>query len=253
MPFFKKRTNPKKRARRPVKRKVARIPRNVSGNFFTLRCRVPFTIKRSHMSSLDAGELVFNMVHAPWRNLDTGTQNMLYHEDFTKLLTLYQNYKLGRIDYTIRRPKQWVNQNQSAGGDMIIQPTIECGSQVLHSVQMMAADNVTNVVQGSVNYVPRVLLRTPSSWKEAVDNQDRRFHVHGYKTHFKRTWLPSTRFEKRYRSTTIETDQDIACGGLCLMCKDDSLVPEFNYESPENDQVMFEGFADVYMNYCRRT
>jgi len=229
-----------------------RINRPISGNYFTLRCRVPFTILRSQMSTLPDNSLQFNFVNAPWRNLNTDTSNRLYHTDFVQMEPLYQQYKLGKIEYCIRRPNQFINQTQTQGGDMTIRPTVSFGTQVLHSTQMMAADGVSNVIQGSVNYTPRVLLRVPNSWTEAVDNQDRRFKVHGYKTFVKRTWLPATGFEKHWRSTVTETEQDVGCGGLTIMVKNKNMVPEYPEEQVAT-QVMFEGYADVYMNYCRRT
>jgi len=229
-----------------------KIQRPISGNFFSLKCRIPFTLIRSNFQVNPDNSLQFNFVNAPWNPLDQTTVNRFYHPDFVAIQNLYQQYKLGKIEYCIRRPKVFWNQNQSQGGDLIVNNTVPFGTQVLHSTQMIAADSVSNIIQGSVNMTPRVLLRVPTSWDEAIDNQDKRFHAHGYKTYVKRTWLPATRFEKSWRSTVTGTEQDIACGGLTIMLKNKNLVPGHNEEA-ELTQVLFEGYADVYMNYCRRT
>jgi hypothetical protein len=198
--------------------------------------------------TLNADEsLSFNFVNAPWRNVSTDAQNRLYDNDFVLAMNLYQQYKLARVDYTIRRPSQW-----AASGQGIIKPSQSFGTQVLHTRQVMTANGTTGSVESTAAISQHILTTSPTSWKEAVDNQSTTFHVHGYKTQCKRTWLPGCYFEKRWRNKNVGTDQELASGGLLLLVKQEYLVPEVA-TNLNAAQIMFEGYADVFINYCRRT
>lgn len=236
----------KKRAGTVSKRKLG-IYRNVSSNTFTLKCRVPFEIKRSEMVLNSDNSLSFNFVNAPWRNVSTSAQNRLYDADFLSGMALYQQYKLARVDYCVRRPLQWMNTGNSA-----VAPSQSFGSQILHTRQVLTANGQTGSIESTAAIEQHIMTSSPTSWKEAVDGQSTTFHIHGYKRECKRTWLPGCYFEKRWRNKNTGTDQELACGGLLLMVKDNNILPD-GIGSPENAQVMFEGYADVFINYCRRT
>ena len=228
------------------------IYRNVSSNILTIKCRVPFAIRYDETipqaaNQVQDGSRHFNFLHAPWKNLDVTTINRLYNADFVAALQLYQMYRLARVDYTIRRPKQWLSTGSTA-----IAPTESCGSEVLHTYLGNAVDTTTSEIQSTSAILPRINTNMPTTWQEGVDNQSSRFHIHGYKTHFKRTWLPSTPFEKKFRNKELAQDQELAFGGLHLRIKNAAIVPNAA-GTPANAQIMFEGFADVYMNYSRRT
>ena len=236
----------KKRSRYVKRPRKQGIYRNVSSNIMTVKCRVPFEIRRDEMTMNADESLTFNFVNAPWRNVSTTSQNRLYHDDFTKVMYLYQQYKLARVDYCIRRPKQYLS------GSTTIDPTQSFGTQVLHTRQCLTANASTDAVESTAAISQHILTTSPTSWKEAVDNQSTTFHVHGYKRECKRTWLPACYFEKRWRNKNVGTDQELASGGLMLMIKQQSIVPEIA-GTLGNAQIMFEGYADVYINYCRRT
>jgi len=219
----------------------------------SLKCRVPITLKYSDFNVRPDNSIAFSFVNAPWRNLSTTTNNRLFDSDFVAVLPLYQQYKLGKIEYCLRRPKQFFNQNVNNGTDIICDPIESFGTEILHSRMVNAADVTTNVVQGTANLQPRMILQESTSWAEAVDNQGSRFHIHGYKTQVKRTWLPATPFERLWRNRDSSVDQDHACGGLHIAIKNKAIVPNVTAMLPTSDQVMIEGYADVYMNFCRRT
>lgn len=254
MAFTKKRVFKKKAVKRPYKKKAVKkmpIYRNVSSNVLTIKCRVPFELKYSDFNLRPDNSIAFDFVNAPWRNLSVTTNNRLYNSDFVAVLPLYQQYRLAKVEYCLRRPKQFLN--QQTGGDIITSPLESMGTEILHSRMVMAADATTNVVQGTANLQPRMILQEPVTWKEAVDNQSSRFHIHGYKTFVKRTWLPGTPFEKLWRNRDTSVDQDHACGGLHICIKNKAIIPELTALVPTSAQVMVEGYADVYVNYCRRT
>lgn len=235
----------KKRSRYVKRPRKQGIYRNVSSNTLTLKCRVPFEIRRDAMDLQADNSLTFNFVNAPWRNVSVTSQNRLYDNDFVLAMNLYQQYKLARVDYCIRRPKQYL------AGETL-DPTQSFGTQVLHTRQVITANGTTNAVESTAAISQHILTTAPTSWKEAVDNQSTTFHVHGYKRECKRTWLPACYFEKRWRNKNVGTDQELASGGLLLMVKNSSIVPEVA-GTLGNAQIMFEGYADVYINYCRRT
>ena len=243
-------SNYKPKRRYPTKQGIYK---NVTSNVLTVKVRQPFTIRYDEMIQQTSGQIQddsihFNFLNAPWKNLNTTTVNRLYDVDFVNALTLYQKYKLARIDYTIRRPNQWVNNSNTS----ITEPLQSCGTEVLHTYLGVKADSVTNGIQSTADIVPRINTNMPTTWKEGVDNQSQRFHIHGSKKTFKRTWLPATPFEKKWRDKELAQDQEICFGGLHLRIKNESIVPNAAGQLA-NSQVMFEGYADVYMNFCKRT
>ena len=154
MAFKKKPQFKKKAAKRPYKKrafvprpKKQGIYRNVTSNIFTLKCRVPFEIKRSDMTQNADQSLSFNFVNAPWRNVSVSAQNRLYDADFLSGMALYQQYKLARIDYCVRRPLQWMNTGNSA-----VAPTQSCGSQILHTRQVMTANGNTGSIESTAGF-----------------------------------------------------------------------------------------------------
>jgi hypothetical protein len=240
------------RRKAPARRRPAKkgIYRNVTSNILSVKCRVPFTIRYDEMflqtsGQTQDGSLHFNFINAPWRSINTDTVNRLYNSDFVSALALYQMYRLARVEYTIRRPRQYL-----AG--VTLDPAESCGTEVLHTYMSNAADGVTNAIQSTVNLQPRINTSMPTSWIESVDNQSSRFHIHGTKQLIKRTWLPSTPFERKFRNKDIATDQELAFGGLHLRIKNKAIIP-ISAGTPANAQIMFEGYADVFMNYSRRT
>jgi hypothetical protein len=236
----------KKRARYSKRPRKQGIYKNVSSNVLTIKCRVPFEIRRDEMVKNADDSLSFNFVNAPWRNVSTTTQNRLYDADFLSGIALYQQYKLARVEYIVRRPKQYL------GASTTIDPTQSFGSQILHTRQVMTANGTTSSIESTAAISQHIMTSSPTSWKEAIDGQSTTFHVHGYKRECKRTWLPGCYFEKRWRNKNVGTDQELACGGMLLMVKQDSIVPEIA-GTLGNAQVMFEGYADVFINFCRRT
>lgn len=233
------------RKRRPYKKKG--IYKNVSSNIQSIKVRVPFEIRRDEMTKNSAdNSLRFSFVNSPWRNVSTTSQNRLFSNDFLLVMGLYQQYKLARVNYVIRRPLQYLSNSS------VVAPTESFGTQVLHSRQVITANGTTNIVEGSTAITQSILLTEPTTWTEAVDNQSTTFHVHGYKRSCNRTWLPGSPFEKRWRNKNVTTDQELASGGLLLMIKSESIIPNAA-GTPANAQIMFEGYADVFMNYCRRT
>lgn len=242
----------RRRRRRFAPKKLKGIYSNVSSNVLTIKCRIPFAIRYDETipqasNQVQDGSRHFNFLNAPWRNLNTTTVNRLYNPDFVAALQLYQMYRLARVEYTIRRPKQYLSTGQT-----VIGPTESCGTEMLHTYLGNAADSTTTEIQSTAAILPRINTNMPTTWQEGVDNQSSRFHIHGYKTQFKRTWLPSTPFEKKFRNKEIAQDQDICFGGLHLRIKNAALIPNAA-GTPQNAQIMFEGFADVWMNYSRRT
>lgn len=191
--------------------------------------------------------LSFNFVNAPWRNVSTTAQNRLYDADFLSGMALYQQYKLARVEYCVRRPQQWMGT-----GNTVVAPSQSFGSQILHTRQVLTANSNTGSIESTAAIEQHIMTSSPTSWKEAVDGQSTTFHIHGYKRECKRTWLPGSYFEKRWRNKNTGTDQELACGGMLLMIKQESIVPEAA-GSLASAQVMFEGYADVFINYCRRT
>jgi len=228
--------------------------RNVSENTLTIKCRVPFHLNYNHFTVLADDSLEFNFLNAPWLNVSaSGTgANRLYNEDFQHAMNLFQSYKLARVDYHFRRPDIMVNSADPDRSSDTHKQSVSWGTEVLHTRMVDKPDGTTGTLQATVDLQPRMVTASGgSTWREMVDNQDKRFHIHGTRNYVKRTWLPATFQERKLRDKQY-SDQEHICGGLSVRFKNKTVVPGLTYV-PLNTQVMVEGYALVYMNFSRRT
>ena len=240
------------RRRRPYRKRG--LYKNVTGNTLTVKCRVPFHLNYSYFTVLADDSLEFNFLNAPWLNIQsTGTgPNKFYNQDFQHAMQLYQSYKLSRIDYHMRRPDIAINNVDPDRAAETHKQIVSWGTEILHTRMVDKPDGTTGVLQATVDLSPRMVTESGgSTWRELVDNQDKRFHMHGTRNYVKRTWLPATFQEKKLRDKQY-SDQEHICGGLSVRFKHKTLVPGL-VAVPQDGQIMLEGYADVYMNFSRRT
>lgn len=240
------------RKRRPYRKKG--LYKNVSSNTLTVKCRVPFHLNYNYFTALADDSLEFNFLNAPWLNVQsTGTgANRFFNQDFQSAMQLYQSYRLARIDYHMRRPDILYNQSGSDRAGETHKQNVAWGTEILHTRMVDKPDTTTGVLQATVDLSPRMVTESGgSTWREMVDNQDKRFHMHGTRNYVKRTWLPATYQERKLRDKQY-SDQEHICGGLSVRFKNKTIIPGISTE-PASGQVMLEGYADVYMNFSRRT
>jgi len=243
------------RKKRAVKPKVNKFIRpKYAEQVQYLKARVNYQLKETDFINVADGSMYNIQYQCPWQNVSATTTNRCYSKDFENMIgnnstviqPLYQRYKLTCIVYEFRRPK--ITYTSS---DVPFYPTTMCGTQICHGKEVYAPNSSTGVVEPVANLAPRIIHSTPSNWTEAVDNLSSQFHIHGFKTAFKRVWKPATPYEKRWRDYT-NGDREIPTGSLYISLKDQMALPERTGTTIPGDSVLFDVTATIYMAFKKR-
>lgn len=254
-------------AYRKYRGKARGVPRALTngGNYMVKKTRVMKQLTYNQLADMSTGDgKKFNIYFAPWQNVNVvppttagttgfGYANLFYSDDINKEFTGNRNYNLFRLKgvyMEIRRPKMLLDYRvggvvQSEFHDAL---NIPWGTEILHTRDEIQADTITGVLQPTISNVKwgRTIVH-PSSWDEAVDDGTRFKICHG--GYSKRIWKPSTAAERKWRFTNPSVELEHSTGGMTLMLRDETPIPNVQGPAYQSDQVMFEITATIYMEF----